>query len=38
METEITYRIIKLAVTTQFQNDVVKNRNAVGLYYLTPIL
>ena len=38
METEITYRIIKLAVITQFQNDVVNNRNAVCLYYLTPIL
>lgn len=34
METEITYRIIKLAVITQFQNDVVKNKNTVCLYYL----
>ena len=36
METEITYRIIKLAVITQFQNDVVKNKNTVCLYYLIP--
>lgn len=34
METEIPYRIIKLAVITQFQNDVVKNKNTVCLYYL----
>ena len=36
METEITYRIIKLAVITQFQNDVVKNKNTVCLYDLIP--
>ena len=39
MEAEITYRIIKLAVITQFQNDVVKiGIQSVYTILLPPIL